>query len=154
MKIVATDSATLAQITLGDDVNCEVILAPSALPRESREAQEAPLVMADRAFGYGRGNAEMSFSWTTERQHADAPTAAAFAWSHAAAVPITCLLIITETGFQMRFSLAVITEVAVVGCDGVRTRIAYAVVGAVPELLSVDSTTPTADSAATTADTD
>ncbi|HXP61537.1 MAG TPA: hypothetical protein VN829_13655 [Dongiaceae bacterium] len=143
MKLVATDtSGTLGAVTLGDESAGDLFVEPP-LPSEKRQTQFEALAFSQaspanltlgRAFVYGRGNANVSFTWTVERQHATQTAAASFLWAHAPAVPNNCsLAVFTDDGTEHNFVSAVITEVTFLEWTNIRTRCRYSVEGAVPD---------------------
>jgi hypothetical protein len=133
MKIVATPLPSGSPITLGDDSAYNYIVDPVPMPSQRREVQVEGLMMGSAAYvaSPGLGNVQTSFTWTVSWQFANLSTACSFVWSHPAAVPINCSIVVTDdSGANTTFSAAVISAVEVVGQSGLNVTVKYSAIGA------------------------
>ena len=131
MTITATDlDGVLTAVTLGDHAAGDWIVDPPMVPSEKRKVQVTPLFRGNAPFVIGRGNRTVAFAWVVSRDHGAVATAVAFAWEHAAAVPINVSLALVEGAETVEYH-GVISEVTCVELYGQATTFRYAVDGAV-----------------------
>lgn len=138
MKITVSDAdQVLDDIVLGDDAGGDVIIDPQPLPKESRLAQVTQLFRGERPFVTGRGNRTVQFTWTVARDHGNTGAATAFAWTHAAAVPMNAVLMIEEGAIKLGFT-GVITEVTPLDQYGCATTFRYGITGRPTQIPTYD----------------
>lgn len=133
MKITVTDTdSVLTAIVLGDDSTGSDYITEPPLPSESRQVQTEPLPWFSYPFVVGRGNRDVSFSWTVARQHSTKGAASDFCKTHAPLVPVNCSLSILEGSTTTTYSRAIMGRVECVEINGVSTRFRYSVTGVKP----------------------